>query len=54
MNRDDEEGYDVDQELQKVVDKYRKEALDRAALLLYFSTLTPNTPENVRTSSRSN
>jgi hypothetical protein len=51
MNRDDEEGYDVDQALQKVVDKYRKEVLDRAALLPYFGTPTPNTPENVRTSS---
>jgi hypothetical protein len=30
MNREDEESYDVDEELQKVVDKYRKEVLDRA------------------------
>jgi hypothetical protein len=54
MNREDEEGYDMDEELQKVVDKYRKEVLDRAALLPYFGTPTPKTPENVRTSSRSN
>ncbi len=30
MIREDEESYDVDEELQKVVDKYRKEIFDRA------------------------
>jgi hypothetical protein len=30
MTREDEESYDVDEELQKVVDKYRKEIFDRA------------------------
>ena len=30
MNREDEESYDVDEELQKLIDKYRKEVLDKA------------------------
>ncbi len=54
MNREDEERYNVDEELQKVVDKYRKEVLDRAAVLPYMGTPTPKTPEHDKTSSRSN
>jgi hypothetical protein len=40
--------------LVQFVDKYRKEVLDRAAVLPYMGTPTPKTPENERTLSRSN
>ena len=54
MTREDEEGYDVDEELQKVVDKYRKEVLDRAKVTVSKGTSTPKTPETIGKSTRSN
>jgi hypothetical protein len=54
MTREDEESYDVDDELQKVVDKYRKEILDRARVTASKGTPTPKTPETSRKSPRSN
>jgi hypothetical protein len=54
MNREDEESYDVDEELQKVVDKYRKEVSDRAKVTASKGTPTPKPPENNRTLPRSN
>jgi hypothetical protein len=52
MVRDDEEGYDVDEELQKLVDKYRKELLDKARIIPLTRTPTQKTPENDRSSTR--
>jgi hypothetical protein len=49
MIREDEEGYDMDEELQKVVDKNRKEVLDRVKFSPYTGTPTPKPPENDRT-----
>jgi hypothetical protein len=42
MVREDEEGYDVDEELQKLVDKYRKEA----RIIPLTGMPTQKTPEN--------
>ncbi len=41
MNREDDERYDVDEELQKLVDKYRKEVLDMAKVTPNTGTPTP-------------
>jgi hypothetical protein len=54
MVREDEEGYDVDEELQNLLDNYRKEVLDTARIIPFTGTPTPKTSENDRSSTRRN
>jgi hypothetical protein len=54
MVREDEEGYDVDEELQNLLDNYRKEVLDTARIIPFTGTPTPKTPENDRSLTRRN